>query len=211
MQLIEILERERLVAIVRGDDAAHARETAEALIEAGLRVVEIPLTTPDAYGIIAGLARAHGESVQIGGGTVLTADEVSRVQDAGATFIVTPAVTASIAAAHRLGIPSLAGAFTATEVLRALDDGASAVKLFPAHLGGPEYLSSLRAPLPAVKFIPVGGVGLADAPEYLKRGALALGLGSPLIGDAASGGSLEALRDRAHAFLTAVQPFAGRD
>lgn len=201
MDILETLREDRLLAIVRGTEADSTHRVAEVLIESGFTALEIPLTTPDAVGIIGRLVRAHGPDVAIGGGTVLTAVQAAEVAEAGGTFVVTPALCESVDESARLGLPSLVGVLTPSEVIAALERGAAAVKLFPAQLGGPEYLAALRAPLPDVKFIPVGGVGLTQVSPYLARGAFALGIGGPLVGDALSGGSLSALRDRAAAFL----------
>ena len=119
--------------------------------------------------------------------------------------MVTPAVTESVAASVARGIPVLAGAFTPTEVVTAADLGAVAVKLFPASVGGPAYLRGLRDPLPDVPFVPVGGVDIARAGDYLAAGAVAVGVGSPLVGDAAHGGDLAALEKRALAFLAVTR------
>ncbi|HEY0497716.1 MAG TPA: bifunctional 4-hydroxy-2-oxoglutarate aldolase/2-dehydro-3-deoxy-phosphogluconate aldolase, partial [Kutzneria sp.] len=94
-----------------------------------------------------------------------------------------------------------AGALTPTEIESAVSVGAEAVKLFPASLGGPAYLSALRQPFPDVPFVPVGGVGLAETESYLAAGAIAVGVGSPLVGDAAAGGDLSALAERAARFV----------
>jgi 2-dehydro-3-deoxyphosphogluconate aldolase / (4S)-4-hydroxy-2-oxoglutarate aldolase len=208
MTILETLAQDRLVAIVRGDDAAHALAAAEALVDAGFRAIEVALTTPDALDVIRRLRGSSPDAVEVGGGTVLSARSVAEVAEAGGSFIVTPAITDSIAEAARLGIPSLAGAYTPSEMLRAVELGASAVKLFPAEVGGPAYLSAVRAPLPWIPLIPVGGVTAELAPDYLARGAFALGLGSPLVGDAVKGGDLAALRERAERFL-AVAAEAG--
>jgi 2-dehydro-3-deoxyphosphogluconate aldolase/(4S)-4-hydroxy-2-oxoglutarate aldolase len=104
-------------------------------------------------------------------------------------------------------VPVLVGALTPSEVIAAVDLGATAVKLFPAaQLGGPSYLRALREPFPGVPFVPVGGVTADTVAAYLAAGATAVGAGSPLIGDAAGGGSLEALRQRARAMRAAVAP-----
>lgn len=101
-------------------------------------------------------------------------------------------------------MPVLPGALTPTEVLQAWRAGASAVKVFPASLGGPGYITALRGPLPEISLVPTGGVSIEAAPHYLKAGALAVGMGGPLIGDAAAGGSLDALRERAAALVAAI-------
>jgi 2-dehydro-3-deoxyphosphogluconate aldolase/(4S)-4-hydroxy-2-oxoglutarate aldolase len=119
--------------------------------------------------------------------------------------MVTPAVTEAVAESVARGIPVLAGVLTPTEVVTAMNLGASAVKLFPAGAGGPAYLRALRGPLPGVPFVPVGGVDAALAAEYFAAGAVAVGIGSPLLGDAASGGDLDALRGRAAGLLTVTR------
>lgn len=207
--LIEGLRAARLLAILRGSDPEACVRTAMTLVEAGVDHLEVSLTTTGAVEVIRRLGREAAGRATIGAGTVMTADDVQRVHDAGATYIVTPAFGPSLQAAVALGLPVLAGALTPSEAYAAMEAGATAIKLFPASLGGPAYLSALRDPFPAVPFIPVGGVDRDAAREYLRRGALAVGVGSPLIGDAARGGSLEDLRTRAADFLAAVREAGG--
>jgi 2-dehydro-3-deoxyphosphogluconate aldolase / (4S)-4-hydroxy-2-oxoglutarate aldolase len=130
-------------------------------------------------------------------GTVTTAAQAEHAADAGAKFLVCPGLCPGVVevAAVR-GIPCYPGAWTPSEVMTAWDSGATAVKLFPAASGGPAHLRRIRDPLPDVPLIPTGGVGLAEVREYLVSGAIAVGLGSPLIGDALEGGDLGALRAR---------------
>lgn len=202
--LLEGMREARLLAIIRGTDAEASLATGVALVESGIRHLEVALTTPDAVGVIARLVAEVGDAAIIGAGTVLTADDVARVADAGATFAVTPAVVPSIAECARIGFPVLAGAFTPTEAYTAMEQGALAIKLFPASVGGPAYLKAVRDPFPTIPFFAVGGVGVEQVAQYAAVGAVGVGLGSPLIGDAASGGSLDALRERAHRFLDAA-------
>lgn len=203
--LLAGLRASRLLAIIRGNDPEACFRTAMALIDAGMDHLEVSLTSRDAARVIGRVQREVADRAHIGAGTVLTADDVHRVADAGAAYIVTPAYGPSLAIAVGLRLPVLAGALTPSEAYAAMDAGATAIKLFPASLGGPAYLSALRDPFPVVPFIPVGGVDRDAAAEYLRRGAVAVGVGSPLIGDAASGGSLADLQDRARDFLAAVQ------
>jgi len=195
------LAQERLLVIIRGQDPEAAVATSLVLLRSGIRFLEVSLVTTDALGVIAEVARSAPDGAVIGAGTVLTRDDVTRAAEAGARFMVTPAVTESVAESVAVGIPVLAGAFTPTEVLTAMGLGATAVKLFPSALGGPAYLRALREPMPDVPFVPVGGVDVALAAEYLAVGAVAVGVGSPLVGDAVRGGDLDALRARAAAFL----------
>lgn len=206
MNFADTLRAHRLVAIVRGTDPGAAVSTVLALVDAGVRLVEVSLTTPDADGVIAKARTALGPQALLGCGTVVTADDAQRGAEAGANFIVTPALGPGLAAARDRGLPVLAGAFTPSEVVEAVTRGADAVKLFPAQLGGPGYLRALLDPFPHLSIVPVGGVDAEHARAYLAAGAAAVGVGTPLVGDAASGGRLDALRDRAAAFLAAVHP-----
>ncbi|GGV87689.1 bifunctional 4-hydroxy-2-oxoglutarate aldolase/2-dehydro-3-deoxy-phosphogluconate aldolase [Streptomyces griseoloalbus] len=198
-----MLRRTRLAAIVRGSDADAALRTVLALLDEGVALVEVSLNTTDALGVIRRAVAEAGPAARVGAGTVLTEDEVARAREAGATWIVTPALSESVAASVRAGLPVLAGALTPTEAVAARRAGADAVKLFPASLGGPSYLKALRDPFPDLPLVPVGGVDLTSAGQYLAYGAVAVGVGSPLVGDAAHGGDLDALRVRARRYVTA--------
>ncbi|MBY8874903.1 bifunctional 4-hydroxy-2-oxoglutarate aldolase/2-dehydro-3-deoxy-phosphogluconate aldolase [Micromonospora sp. PLK6-60] len=194
----------RLLAVIRGTDTAAAVAAGTALLAEGVRVVEVALTTPGACDAVAAIRASAPPGSLVGAGTVLTPADVADVAAAGAQFVVTPAVVDSIGAAADHGLPVAAGALTPTEAYAAVRAGASVVKLFPASLGGPAYLKALRDPFPQIPFVAVGGVGLAELPGYLAAGAIAVGVGGPLVGDAASGGDLDALRGRARAYLAAV-------
>ncbi|GAA2332837.1 hypothetical protein SVIO_108100 [Streptomyces violaceusniger] len=140
------------------------------------------------------IARARAElgpEALVGAGTVRTAADAARAVEAGASYLVTPALVDILRTADVPDdTPVLMGALTPSEIELALARGACAIKLFPASLGGPAYLRALRDPFPDVPIVPVGGVDAAAARDYLGHGALAVGVGSPLIGDAANGGDL---------------------
>ncbi len=204
MNLLQALRSRRLLAIIRAADAAAAVRCAIALAEEGVSLIEVSLNTPCAFAAIAGARAAIGAGTEVGAGTVVTAADAHRAADAGAAFIVTPAITAAVAAASERGLPLLCGALSPSEVVMAAGHGAAAVKLFPASPGGPGYLRALRDPFPDIGFVPVGGVDAGSAREYLAAGAVAVGAGAPLVGDAASGGSLAGLRARARRFLAAT-------
>ncbi|WP_346534238.1 bifunctional 4-hydroxy-2-oxoglutarate aldolase/2-dehydro-3-deoxy-phosphogluconate aldolase [Micromonospora sp. DPT] len=204
MNLLDSLRTHRLMAIVRGPDPEAALASVLTLADTGIALIEVSLTGADALGTIRQARASLGADFGLGAGTVLSAEEAQRAADAGATFLVTPALAPSIAEADRLGLPVLAGALTPSEVAQAGASGAAAVKLFPASLGGPAYLNALRDPFPQTAFVPVGGVNAESARAYLDRGAVAVGVGSPLLGDAVRGGDPGALRDRAAAFLAEV-------
>lgn len=204
MELLAELSQRKVLAIIRADGPDRALECIRTLVTAGITALEVSLTTPGGAEAISKARSEFDSSVLIGAGTVVTAAQADEVADAGAGFIVTPAITRGAKRSVELGLPLLCGALTPTEVITALDLGALAVKIFPAKLHGPGYFRELRAPLPDAPLIAVGGVDVTTAPEYLAAGALAVGLGSPLLGNAGSGGPQPDLAHRAAAFLEAV-------
>lgn len=195
------LRSARLLAIVRGTEPDAVRASVLTLFEAGVRLVEVSLTSSAALSVLAGLMPDVPAGCLLGAGTVRTDDDVRHVLDAGVHFAVSPSVTDSVLVAVNAGLPIMAGVLTPTEIETALEFGASVVKIFPASLGGPGYLAALRQPYPDVPMVPVGGVGFDAAAEYLAVGATAVGVGSPLLRDAADGGDLAALAVRAREFL----------
>ncbi|GAB2961686.1 2-dehydro-3-deoxy-phosphogluconate aldolase [Amycolatopsis acidiphila] len=197
--------RPEVIAILRAASADRFREVAELLYETGVRVIELTLTTPGAVDALADLrARLPGDVV-LGMGTVLTEADVEVSVAAGAGCLFTPTCRPNvIEVAGDRGVPIVAGAATPTEIYDAYAAGASAVKVFPAaQLGGPGFLRAIRAPLPAPPLVPTGGVEISDVGEYFAAGAAAVGLGSPLLGDALQDGGLGALADRVRVALAA--------
>jgi 2-dehydro-3-deoxyphosphogluconate aldolase/(4S)-4-hydroxy-2-oxoglutarate aldolase len=202
VDLLGALRTHRLMAIVRGNDPDAALDTVLALKEEGVALIEVSLSGRDALGVITRARAAIGPDAPLGAGTVLGAEDARAAHRAGADFVVTPAVSDGIPAAVELGLPVLAGVLTPTDILAARRLGADAFKIFPAaQAGGPGYLRALRGPFPDLPLVPVGGVDVAAAREYLAAGAVAVGIGSPLTGDAADGGSLDELRARTREFL----------
>ncbi|MCW2882400.1 MAG: aldolase [Sphaerisporangium sp.] len=199
--LLDHLTSRRLLAIVRGNDPVAALRSVEVLAEEGVTLMEVSLSGADALTVIRQAAASLGTGVHLGAGTVLTAQDAAAARDAGATFAVTPGLGEGVSEAIRLGLPVLAGALTPTEVVAAVAQGVDGVKLFPASFGGAPYLRALRDPFPAVPFVPVGGVGLDSVAAYLDAGAVAVGVGSPLLGDAPNGGDLGQLRRRVRTIL----------
>jgi 2-dehydro-3-deoxyphosphogluconate aldolase/(4S)-4-hydroxy-2-oxoglutarate aldolase len=207
----EALATTRVVAILRGEDAGRAEEVVGVLLENGIRSLELTLTTKGALKVMERLASTVPDGTDLGMGTVLTADEVDRAVDVGARFVVSPSVDrAVIEAAARHGIASYPGALTPTEIHTAWGAGASAVKLFPGGALGPAYLKAVRAPLPDIPLVPTGGIDIDSIGAWLGAGAVAVGLGGPLIGDALTpDGNLDALAERARAVRAAVGAAGG--
>ncbi|MET9866521.1 bifunctional 4-hydroxy-2-oxoglutarate aldolase/2-dehydro-3-deoxy-phosphogluconate aldolase [Streptomyces sp. NPDC006386] len=202
------LGRTRVMAILRSADASGLPAVARALAEAGITCLEVTLTTAGALDALARIRAELGPDVAVGAGTVLTGDQARDALAAGAEFLVAPVVdTAVVRNAADRGIPCYPGAWTPTEVWQAWRAGAAAVKLFPASTGGPGHLRQLRAPLPEIPLVAVGGVGIDEARQYLEAGARAVGIGSPLLRGAdrdPAPQALDALTARARTLLDAV-------
>jgi 2-dehydro-3-deoxyphosphogluconate aldolase/(4S)-4-hydroxy-2-oxoglutarate aldolase len=207
----EALRRGRVVAILRGTNGQHLRATAQTLVQTGIRCLEVTMNTPGALETVRALrAELSPDEACLGVGTVRTVAQVDQARAAGASFVVSPGTNASVGRrAAELGLRWYPGAATATEVETAWELGATAVKIFPAgSLGGPGFLRALRGPLDDVPLIPTGGVGVADVEPYLFAGALALGMGSPLIGTALDDRDLASLTIRAREVVASVTTWA---
>jgi 2-dehydro-3-deoxyphosphogluconate aldolase/(4S)-4-hydroxy-2-oxoglutarate aldolase len=202
------LLKTRLMAILRSADARHLPAVGRALADAGVTCLEITLTTAGALDALTRLRDELPASVAIGAGTVTTTREAHDAIAAGAEFLVAPVVGEDvIRAAAARDIPCYPGAWTPTEALAAWQAGAAAVKIFPAGTGGPEHLKQLRAPLPAIPLMAVGGVHLGSARYYLDAGACAVGIGSPLLRGAdrtATADALSELTAHARRLLTSL-------
>ncbi|MCR2784120.1 MULTISPECIES: bifunctional 4-hydroxy-2-oxoglutarate aldolase/2-dehydro-3-deoxy-phosphogluconate aldolase [unclassified Microbacterium] len=192
----------RLIVVARAERAEDYAPVLDVLIEAGVRSVELTLTTPGTFDHLPDLLRRYEGAADLGVGTVTNGDHLARAVDAGASYLVTPITSvALVTQATAAGVPIVPGGFTPTELFASWSAGASAVKIFPAGQVGPSYLKDLRGPFPDIVAVPSGGVDLAGAEAWLTAGAAAVSVGGPLLGDAFRGGDLGALRDRAAAFV----------
>jgi len=196
--LIEALDRRPVIGIIRGCPVEHIAAIASAAADAGIPALEVTLDSPDPFDSIAALVRALPGTV-LGAGTVRTPEQVEMAAAAGARFIVSPVVTDTVMeACTDLRLAAIPGAATPTEITRALDLGAFAVKVFPAlQLGGPGYLKAVAGPLGHPRLLPTGGVDAGNAAAFLASGAFALGVGGSVFrsdlligGDANGVGSL---------------------
>jgi 2-dehydro-3-deoxyphosphogluconate aldolase / (4S)-4-hydroxy-2-oxoglutarate aldolase len=187
-RLLTTLREDRALAVVRAERVLDPRGLASTVASCGIRTLEVTLTTAGALDAIRQIA--GDASATVGAGTVLSADDARRSIDAGAEYLVTPAIVPEvIEAAQAHGVPVLVGALSPTEVLTAHRLGAAAVKIFPARAVGPAYLRDLAGPLPDVALVPSGGVDPANAATFLEAGALAVSVGgSTLRASAVEGG-----------------------
>jgi 2-dehydro-3-deoxyphosphogluconate aldolase / (4S)-4-hydroxy-2-oxoglutarate aldolase len=187
-----------LVAIIRTPTRDLVLPACEAIIKGGLTVVEVTMTVPDALVALREMSEKFGGQALIGAGTILNAQQCDAAIDAGAEFIVTPVSKPEIiTAAHKRNKPVMLGAYTPTEAQLAHEAGADFIKIFPADKLGPGYIKNIRAPLPHLRVVPTGGVDLQTAPEFLKAGCVALGVGSSLV-------SSDILKNKNWAELTRV-------
>jgi 2-dehydro-3-deoxyphosphogluconate aldolase/(4S)-4-hydroxy-2-oxoglutarate aldolase len=171
-----------VVAVIRLKDPGKLRGVVDAMAEGGVRVLEVTMTVPGAVDLIRALAPSLPAGFLIGAGTVTDVATARSVIDAGASFVVGPVFRPDvIAACHERGVAAMPGCFSPTEILAAHESGADIVKVFPATMLGPQFLRDVRAPLPHVKLMPTGGVTLDNAGEWIRAGAVAVGLGSALL------------------------------
>ena len=181
----ELIKKSRLVAIIRLERLDHAQELVNVLLDAGVRCLEFTLTNPDAPRWIRRLLdedkRFENGEACIGVGSVRNVEEAKLVLDAGAQFVVTPITSVKvIEVCVQRKVPIASGAFTPTEIATAWDAGANIVKVFPARVLGPGYIRDVLAPLPYLPLMPTGGIDASNAGEYLRAGAIAVGVGGQL-------------------------------
>jgi 2-dehydro-3-deoxyphosphogalactonate aldolase len=180
MDLTGWLARCPLIAILRGVKPDEVLAIVEALENAGIAIVEVPLNSPQPLASVARLARMFGDRLLIGAGTVMTAAQVGEIADAGGRLVVTPHADATVTrAAKERGLFAVPGFFTPAEAFAMLAAGADALKLFPAEGASPAVLRALRAVLPAgTAVLPVGGIDAANLAAWRAAGAAGFGIGS---------------------------------
>lgn len=207
-EVMRAIAADRVLAVVRAPRIPDPGALCAALAEGGIGTVEFTFTTPGVAKVLAEAAAVRAPGRHVGAGTVLTAEQAAEAIDAGAEFLVTPALRPEVAAvAARHGIPVLMGALSPTEVLAATELGAAAVKIFPASALGPRYLKDLRGPFPDARLVPSGGVGSHNARAFLEHGALAVSAGTEVVPPAvvADGGFAE-IGERARRFCDSLGP-----
>ncbi|MCI8573895.1 MAG: bifunctional 4-hydroxy-2-oxoglutarate aldolase/2-dehydro-3-deoxy-phosphogluconate aldolase [Oscillibacter sp.] len=207
------IEREKVIAIVRGAGAEACRKVADALYQGGIRLMEVtfdqkdPDSFPATAGAIAEIAKAYDGRMLVGAGTVTTPELVDLTAKAGGRYIISPDVNeAVIRRTRELGLVSLPGAMTPTEILTAHRAGADFVKVFPAGELGTGYLKAVRAPISHVKLLAVGGINERNAAGFLKAGAVGLGVGGNLANkEWIAAGDFDKITAAARMLLEAVQ------
>lgn len=177
--LSQILEH-KIVAIIRGANPADVLKITDALYAGGIRILEITMNSDDPLTVIKEVAAKYGDKMVIGAGTVLDGETAKQAVAAGAKFVLSPIVSEEvIKTAQSLGVVSIPGAFTATEIYNAYKMGADIIKVFPAN--SPSYIKDIRGPLPQIPLLPTGGISVDNIKDFKKAGAVGFGIGSALV------------------------------
>lgn len=178
-----ILQPRKPIAIIRLDNLENARQISHALLEGGITALEFTLTNQQAPGVIEQIRREFADRLLVGAGTVMDAEAARTCVQAGAQFLVTPAVLPDVIdVARSSSVPIACGAFTPTEIVTAWRAGADLVKVFPAGQLGPTYIKDVRGPLPNIPLVPTGGVNVGNCAAFLAAGAYTVAVGSQLVG-----------------------------
>jgi 2-dehydro-3-deoxyphosphogluconate aldolase/(4S)-4-hydroxy-2-oxoglutarate aldolase len=212
LDTVNILESCGVVAVIRLHDSSKLRTVVQALAAGGVKALEVTMTVPRAIELIGEIAPTLPPDFVIGAGTVVDPDTAHAAILAGARFIVGPVLRpAVIDLCHRYDTAVMPGCFSPTEILTAWDAGADVVKVFPATALGPSYFKDLRGPLPHLKLMPTGGVSLDNAGDWIRAGAVAIGVGTALVdAQLVAAGDFAAITERAGRFVDAVRVARGR-
>ncbi|MCJ7621634.1 MAG: bifunctional 4-hydroxy-2-oxoglutarate aldolase/2-dehydro-3-deoxy-phosphogluconate aldolase [Anaerolineae bacterium] len=214
MSKVEVLNTIRetgVIAIMRAQSSEQLIAAADAIKKGGVSVIEVTMTTPGALDVIATAKERYGSGVVFGAGSVLDPETGRAAILAGADFVVSPILNLGlIELCNRYGVATMPGCYSPTEIITGWEAGADLIKLFPASVGGPDLVKALLAPLPQVQIVPVGGVDLDTAADFIRKGAVALGVGSSLVSQKLlDSGDLDELTRRAAAFVEEVRKGRG--
>jgi 2-dehydro-3-deoxyphosphogluconate aldolase / (4S)-4-hydroxy-2-oxoglutarate aldolase len=206
-QVTQAIEANGIVAVIRMKEPEKLRAVVDALAEGGVRALEVTMTVPRAIEMIGQLAPTLPPGFLLGAGTVLDAETARLAILAGAQFIVGPVFRPDvITMCHRYDVAAMPGCFTPTEILAAWEAGADVVKVFPATALGPGFFKDVRGPLPQVKLMPTGGVTLDNAGDWIKAGAVAVGVGTALLdAKAIASGAYDVITANARRIVANVQ------
>jgi len=206
-QIVQRIEQCGVVAVIRLQDPDRLRGVIDALGSGGVRALEVTMTVPRAIELIGKIAPTLPSGFLLGAGTVVDPDTARAAVRAGARYIVSPVFRpAVIEASHAEGAAAMPGCFSPTEILAAWDAGADVVKVFPATALGPSYFKDLRGPMPQVRLMPTGGVSLENAGEWIRAGAVAIGVGSALVDPKlVAAGNYDGITERAKRFVERVR------
>ena len=204
---LTLIRETAVIAIIRASSSNQLLRAADAIRAGGLCVIEVTMTTPGALSTIEQAVARYDQDILFGAGTVLDSESARAAILAGAQFIVGPSFSpAMVETCRRYSVPVIPGAYTPTEALAAWESGADMVKIFPASVGGPPFIRALKAPLPQLDLVPVGGVNLKTTAAFIQAGAAAVGVGSSLVNQTLlDSQSFAEITDRSRRFTEEVQ------
>ena len=213
LETLDTIRETGVIAIMRAQSSDQLIAAADAIKQGGVRAIEVTMTTPGALGVISEAKARYGSDVVFGAGSVLDPETGRAAILAGADFIVSPILNLGlIELCNRYGIAVMPGCYSPREVITGWEGGADLIKLFPASVGGPDLVKAILAPLPQVQIVPVGGVNLETAADFIRKGAAALGVGSSLVNQKLlDAGDLDELTRRAAAYIEQVKMGRGLD
>lgn len=217
IKLMQQLVNEGVVAVLRGDTPDEVVEMAEQAIEGGIKVIEVTMTVPFALQAIEKLAKKYSSTAQdpgqyaiIGVGTVLDPETARAAILSGSEFVVGPSLNPdTVTLCNRYRVPVMPGVMTIQEIQRALELGVDVVKLFPGNLYSPAMIKAIKGPLPQANVMPTGGVSLSNLGEWIKAGAVAVGIGSDLTADAVKTGDYSQVAKKAAQYIEAYRAAKG--
>ncbi|MEB7731001.1 bifunctional 4-hydroxy-2-oxoglutarate aldolase/2-dehydro-3-deoxy-phosphogluconate aldolase [Mammaliicoccus sciuri] len=182
MDTLQTIQETKLIAILRNAKPNDILPIVETLYKAGIRAIEVTMNSPKALESIELISNEMKGKVVVGAGTVLDAESARLAILSGATFILSPTVDKeTIRMSKKYGAVSIPGAMTPTEILEAYEYGGDIIKVFPTTSLGPEYIKDLQGPLPHIPLLPTGGVSIDNVTDFIKAGAVGVGLGSALV------------------------------
>lgn len=204
---LECIQQIGLIAVIRGPSPELTVKMVQALVEGGVKGIEITYSTPRAEEVVCQLHQIYGNDIVLGMGTLTKPSQVAAAKTAGASFIVSPICEPELVKTmSSSGLLSMAGALTPTEIFQAYTLGSDVIKVFPGSLTGPSYIKALKGPFPYIPMMPTGGVSEANVKDWFAAGVVAVGAGSELCPSAlAKEGKFDEITERAAAFITTVQ------
>lgn len=213
LRLVQQIIEEGVVAVLRGDTPDEVVEMAEQAIEGGIKVIEVTMTVPFALQAIEKLAKKYTSTATdsskfaiIGVGTVLDPETARAAILSGSEFVVGPSLNPdTVTLCNRYRVPIMPGVMTIQEIQRALELGVDVVKLFPGNLYSPSMIKAIKGPLPQANIMPTGGVSLGNLGEWIKAGAVAVGIGSDLTADALKAGDYSLVAKKAAQYIEAYR------
>ncbi|MCU6712351.1 bifunctional 2-keto-4-hydroxyglutarate aldolase/2-keto-3-deoxy-6-phosphogluconate aldolase [Paenibacillus sp. J5C_2022] len=218
LKVLQQLTDAGVVAVLRADSAQEVAEMARRAIKGGIKAIEITMTVPFALQAIEQLSKEYSCSVSadadnyaiIGVGTVLDPETARAAIMAGAEYVVAPALNPdTIRMCNRYAVPVMPGTMTIQEIQNALELGVDVVKLFPGNLYSPSVIPSIKGPLPQANIMPTGGVSLDNLKDWIKAGAVAVGIGSDLTKEAVAKGDFSIIEQKAAAYISAYREAKG--